>query len=76
MKITFEMDDLSGSFEDGENEKMLLKAKDTLNDTVGGKQVTVEEMAAILYCMHDVQLEDPYKIASEALKDFPVELIP
>lgn len=76
MNITFEFDDLSGSFEDGENQKILLKAKDTLNLTEGSKEVTLEEMAAILYSMHDVQMEDPYKVASEALKDFPVELIP
>ena len=79
MKITFEIENLSGSFTGQPDNQWKLVARDAFENIHDEKKVSLREMAAILFCMHDEHfesLEEIERLASETLKEFKVAILP
>lgn len=79
MKITFEMDDIKGSFT-GDGDTWTLDCKDSFEETKDHKTgLTSKDVACILFSMHDEPVEnseDIYTFAQNALKGVSTQLIP
>jgi len=79
MKFTFELDELKGSFTSEGDKGWKLEAEDTFTKERSEKYVSTVEVACILFVMQNPvvdNLTELYQIASKALKDFRVVVIP